>query len=355
MKSIIQQIKESIQIKNITDIFTYSQLKNTETYHSNYFILFIIEFILFGCLSLYLYKLSKNFNEKIEFSSLFAPRGIKEKHELLLYLTKATFFRFLSFIYIIVFSNKTALDLISFINFIMHIFPSFLFLMSFYLYIGFLMEKFYELSLRKIYILTSLKYILYFSILLIILLSLAAIFFKIYKESYFFIESVICLNYFIIGFLYLIYGRKITTFIRESNTIRANNPYAIKNIIRLINSRIIPACFIISLSYIILGVIIGLTAIDFYGIFYPNFIDLNLFDSMVFFISELLPSFIIGFTKKKWNNFIIEELNNQQGMGDFEVKLFQRKGSDVEIMDGNKTLENQMEEMLERFEDEKNS
>ena len=217
------------------------------------------------------------------------------------------------------------------------------------------MEKFYELSLRKIYILTSLKYILYFSILLIILLSLAAIFFKIYKESYFFIESVICLNYFIIGFLYLIYGRKITTFIRESNTIRANNPYAIKNIIRLINSRIIPACFIISLSYIILGVIIGLTAIDFYGIFYPNFIDLNLFDSMVFFISELLPSFIIGFTKKKWNNFIIEELNNQQGMGDFEVKLFQRKGTDIEIMDGNKTLENQMEEMLERFEDEKNS
>ena len=34
MKSIIQQIKESIQIKNITDIFTYSQLKNTETYQS---------------------------------------------------------------------------------------------------------------------------------------------------------------------------------------------------------------------------------------------------------------------------------------------------------------------------------
>ena len=355
MNQIIQEIKDSIQIKNITDMFKYNKDKNTLTSHSNYFLLFIIEFILFGCLSLYLYKSSKYFIEKIESNTIFVPKGLKEKHELLLYLSRATFFRFLSIIYFVLFSNKTALDLISFINFILHFMPSFVFLMSFLIYIGFLIEKFYELSLRRIYILTSLKYILYFSFLLVILLSLAAFFFKIYKESYFFVESIMCINYLIIGFLFFIYGRKITTYMKESNNIKFNNPYVMKNIRKMINSRIIPTCFIISPSYIIAGIIEGLVAIDFFGIYYPNFIDLNLYDCIMFFFCELLPSFIIGYTKKKWNNVNLEDLINPQGMEDFNERMLLRNREDVEIVEGNKSLENQMEEMLERFEGEKNN
>lgn len=355
MKKIIEEIKDSIQIKSLTDLFKNSKDKNTEIYHSNYFIIFIIEFILFGCLSLYLYKSSKYFIAKIEANTMSAPKGLSEKHELLLYLSKATFFRFLSFIYFILFSNKTALDLISFINFMLHFMPSFIFLMSFFIYIGFLIEKFYELSLRRIYILTSLKYILYFSFLLVILLSIAAFSFKIYKESYFFIESIMCINYLIIGIMYCIYGRKITTFMKESNSTRANNPYAMKNLRKMINSRIIPTCIIISPSYIIMGIIEGLVAIDFFGIYYPNFIDLNLLDSFIFFFCELLPSFIIGYTKKKWNNIRIEELIDSQGMDGLNDRLFQRQDGNVEIMEGAKSLENQMEEMLERFEGEKNN
>ena len=355
MNKILQEIKDSIQIKNLSDIFKYNKDKNTLIYHSNYFLLFIIEFILFGCLSLYLYKSSKYFIERMESNVIFIPKGLKEKYELLLYLSKATFFRFLSLVYIVLFSNKTALDLISFINFILHFMPSFVFLMSFLIYIGFLIEKFYELSLRRIYILTSLKYILYFSFLLVILLSLAAFFFKIYKESYFFVESIMCINYLIIGFLFFIYGRKITTYMKESNNIKFNNPYVMKNIRKMINSRIIPTCFIISPSYIIAGIIEGLVAIDFFGIYYPNFLDLNLYDCILFFFCELLPSFIIGYTKKKWNNVNLEDLINPQGMDDFNERMLLRNREDVEIVEGNKSLENQMEEMLERFEGEKNN
>ena len=354
MKNIIDQIREAIKIKGISDLFKNSKDKNTEIYHSNYFIIFAIELFLFGCLSLYLYHSSKYFIEKMQPNIIFVPRGLKEKHELLLNLSKATFFRFISFLYIILFSNRTALDLISFINFIMHVLPNFIFLMSFYIYIGFLIEKFYELSFRRIYVLTSFKYILYFSFLLVILLSIAAIIFKIYKESYFFIDSVLCINYLIIGILYFIYGRKITSLMKEANNLRINNPLAMKNIRKMINSRIIPTCFIISPSYVIFGIIEGLVAIDFFGIYYPSFIDLNLLDGIIFFFCELLPSFIIGYTKKKWNTLRIEELCNPQSMEDFNDKSI-RKGNVLIVDDNNKSLEEQMEEMLEKFEGEKNS
>ena len=355
MKTITEQIKDSIQIKDIFDLFRNNKNNNSLIYHSNYFIVFVVEFILFGCLSLYLYNSSKYFIEKIESNIVLVPRGLKEKHQLLIYLSTANFLRFLSLIYIVLFSNKTSLDIISFINFFMHVIPSFIFLMSFYIYIGFLIEKFYELSLRRIYILTSLKYILYFSILLIMLLIIPAIFFKIYKESYFFIDSVMCINYLIIGILYLIYGFKIINFMKASNSIRINNPIAIRNIRKSINSRIIPTCFIICPSYIIIGIIYGLVAIDFFSIYYPTFIDLNLLDGGTFLFCELLPSFIIGYTKKKWNNFRIEELCNPQNMDDFNDRSFIRRSENVEILEGNKTLEEQMEEMLERFEGEKNN
>ena len=351
MEKIIDQIKDSIQINGFEDLIKNSKNRDTKAYHSNYFILFIIEFILFGCLSLYLYKSAKYFIEKIESTVLFVPRGLKEKHEYLMYLFTATFLRFLSLIYIVLFSNKTALDFISFINFIFHIIPSLIFLMGFYIYIGFLIEKFYELSLKRIYILTSLKYILYFSFLLVILLLLPSIFFGIYKESYFFIDSVVCINYLLIGFLYLIYGIKIINFMKESNNnIRLNNPMAMKNIRKMIISKIIPICFIICPSYIIAGSIKGLVAIDFFEEYYPNFMDLNLLESIIFLFCELLPSFIIGYTKKKWNNFRIEELCNSQNIEDFN----EFKKGDVQIFEDNKSLEEQMEEMLERFEGEKN-
>ena len=202
--------------------------------------------------------------------------------------------------------------------------------------------------------LTSFKYILYFSFLLVILLSIAAIIFKIYKESYFFIDSVLCINYLIIGILYFIYGRKITSLMKEANNLRINNPLAMKNIRKMINSRIIPTCFIISPSYVIFGIIEGLVAIDFFGIYYPSFIDLNLLDGNIFFFSELLPSSIIGYTKKKWNTLRIEELCNPQSMDDFNDRSI-RKGNVLIAEDNNKSLEEQMEEMLEKFEGEKNS
>ena len=358
MYKILKEIKKSIKFQRLSDLFRNEQKENISTFHSNYLISFVIDFILFFCLYIYLYNSSKYYNKNIEENMISVPRGLKEKYDISIFLSKAVMFRCLTFIFFLFFENKTSYDLISFINFLLHIFPSFMFLMSLYINIGFLIEKFYEISLRRIYVLKSLKYILYFSLLLIILLSLSVFIFKIYKQSYFFIESLMCLIFLIIGFLYLIYGRKISNFMQESNNIRINNPLAMKTVRSLINEKIIGICFLICPAYIIVGTIKGLIAIKFFGVWYPTFIDLNLYDSIVFFFCELLPSFIIGRKNKKWNNFKIEELCNQTNMiindyGERPLLDKEEKTSLIEKNNNNKTIEETIDEIYENFEGKK--
>ena len=354
MYEIIKEIKKSIKVRRIKDLFRIDQEKYTNIFHSNYLIAFVLEFILFGCLSIYLYKSSKYYNKNIENNVISVPRGLKEKYELSIFLTHAVLFRCLTFIYFIFFANRTSYDLISYINFLLHIFPSFMFLMGLYINIGFLIEKFYEISLKRIYILTSLKYILYFSLLLITLLSISVFFCHIYKESYFFTEALMCLNFLIIGFLYLIYGKKISSFVIEANSNRVNNPLAMKNIRNLIRKKIIGISIIICPSYITVGAIKGLVAINFFGTWYPNFMELNLYDCIVFFFCEWIPSFLIVKTNKQWNNFKIEELWNKQNV---EYDLTNGPIIDEErmpILDKQKALEEKMKEFLDNFEEKKN-
>ena len=350
MKNIIREIKKSIKIKRISDLFRTDVSENTKIFHSNYLFSFLIEFILFFCLSIYLYKSSKYYNKNIENNLISIPRGFKEKYELSNFLSKAVLFRCLTLLYFILFSNKTGYDFISFINYLLHIFPSFLFLMSLYLNIGFLIEKFYEIIHRRIYILTSLKYVLYFSLLLIILLSLSVFIFRIYQESYFFIESLMCLNFLIIGFLYMIYGRKISNFMQEANNNRLNNTLSIKNIRNNIHFKIIGTCFIVCPSYIIVGAIKGLVALDFFETWYPNFMDLNLYDCIVFFFCELLPSFVVGRTDEKWNGFWVEGLNKQVLLDDIGPLINQEER--IDSLD-KKTLEEQVYEQYKIYEEEK--
>ena len=63
MKNIIREIKKSIKIKRISDLFRTDVSENTKIFHSNYLFSFLIEFILFFCLSIYLYKSSKYYNK----------------------------------------------------------------------------------------------------------------------------------------------------------------------------------------------------------------------------------------------------------------------------------------------------
>ena len=126
-------------------------------------------------------------------------------------------------------------------------------------------------------------------------LSLSVFIFKIYKQSYFFIEWLMCLIFLIIGFLYLIYRRKISNFMKEWNNIRINNPLAMKTVRSSINEKIIWICFLIFPAYIIIGTIKGLIAIKFFGVYifyrfkfvwYYYFFLLRIFTEFYYWMKE---------------------------------------------------------------------
>ena len=79
--------------------------------------------------------------------------------------------------------------------------------------------------------------------------------------------------------------------------------------------------------------------------------DLNLYDSIVFFFCELLPSFIIGRTNATWNNFKIEELNQQIMMDDLGPLI--NRDERVDILERQKSLEEEIKEKYDIFEREK--
>ena len=61
MYKIIREIKKSIKIKRLSDLFKTDIKENINTFHSNYLFVFIIEFFLFFFLSIFLYKSSKHY------------------------------------------------------------------------------------------------------------------------------------------------------------------------------------------------------------------------------------------------------------------------------------------------------
>ena len=80
--------------------------------------------------------------------------------------------------------------------------------------------------------------------------------------------------------------------------------------------------------------------------------SLNIYDSIVFFFCELLPSFIIGRTNKLWNKYKIEELFNTQIKEEFS-EIFINRDERMELLE-HKDLENEIKAVFETFEKEKN-
>ena len=98
------------------------------------------------------------------------------------------------------------------------------------------------------------------------------------------------------------------------------------------------------------GGIKGLVAINFFGVWYPNFVDLNIYDSLQFLFCELLPSFIVGRKNKMWDSFKIEDLNNQQFMIlEFEQRPLLNREESGNNLENGKTIEDKLDEILDKF------
>lgn len=288
---------------NNLEIIKFKDLENIKIYHSNYNLLLIILFFCFGFSVLYFYNLYKQSKEE-ELKNQEKSNSFKRKKELLLYLTSASLLRTISIIYIVLVYNKTGLDLISFFNFLAHIIPAFIYLLTFYNYIGCLIEKFFELSSerRKVIILPTLQLILYFSMILTILLSLFTTFIQNYKTSFYLIFGIISFNSLMTSLLYLVYGNKILLIYKKD----LDNTTRNRNIKETIFRRVVFSTYVVGLSYLTIGIIYGLVSVDFFGVYYPNFMELNLIDFYSFLFSELLGGMIIGYSKEEKTNSLKE-------------------------------------------------
>ena len=313
------------------ELIKFKNLKNKEIYHEKYNILLIVLFFLFGILSIYFYNLIKDTKNNKESDIQQNPKTFQGKQKMLKFLFHANLLRFISLFYIVLFYNKTAFDIIAFFNFIFHITPPFIYLLGFYVYIGFIIEKFYEISLdkRKVVLLPTLKLILYFSFILTISLSIVTSIIKNFKSSYYLIFGIVCFNYLMISILYLLYGNRIVKFYWKELD---NNTTRNRNLKETIFCRIILATCIVGFSYFGIGVLYGLVSIGFFEKPYPDFIELNLLDFINFSCCELLSSFIVGFTQKHKKNSFKEFCESEDFLNsieDLKVKCEIKKHTNV--------------------------
>ena len=309
------------------EIIKFHNLKNKEVYHISYNILLIILFFFFGLLSLYFYNLIKDQKKTKESNIQQNLNTFQGKQEMLKFLFSANLIRCISLFYIVLFYNKTAFDIIAFFNFLLHIFPPFIFLLGFYIYIGFIIEKFYEISLqkRKVVLLPTLKLILYFSMILTITLAIVNSIIKNLKASYYLIFGIVSFNDLIISILYLLYGNKIIKYYWKELD---NNTTRNRNLKQTIFCRTILSTFIVGISYFGIGCLYGLVSVNFFGKPYPDFIQLNLLDFINFLCCELLSSFIVGFTKKHKKNSVKEFCESEDFLNsieDLKTKSIARK------------------------------
>jgi len=150
-----------------------------KTLHSKYSSLFILESLVFLVFGYYLCYTAKHHIKKVKL--LPETSALYSKYEVFRNLAIAIcsilpvkIVRGISIIYMIISLNKSDDDIISFINYFCHIFPSLLFISVFFAYIRFLIEKYYEIKIKKkdIFFTPSLNF---FNILIYILMSIVTL------------------------------------------------------------------------------------------------------------------------------------------------------------------------------------
>jgi hypothetical protein len=117
-------------------------------YHKNYLYLLLIITLAFFVICYYMYLISRIFFKKAKAQDS-ENTIIYLKYSNLQNLSVANFIRGLSLVYIIISYNKNADDVISFINYIVHVFPALLFYSAYLTYARFLIEKYYEIKTKK--------------------------------------------------------------------------------------------------------------------------------------------------------------------------------------------------------------
>jgi len=302
-------------LKNVIFVFKNkldSKLLDNTIYHEDYKTLLFIIFFAFGLISYLLFTFSKKL---LNSENIYEYPSLSYKYNILINLSIANLIRCSSLIFIIICDNKTSKDTISYINYLCHIIPNLYFIMIFYFYFEYLIEKYYEMKTKKnnIFLAPDFHIILYLICFIIVILSVSGFIIKNVKISIYLNDIIISIISLSIGILYLIYGLKIANYLKIKNNNETN--YIYKRLINIIT--------IVGGSYLFKGIIDVIYSIGLFKNFYKKFLSKNLLDFFNFGFCELLCSLIIGIKKKerKQNDNFKNELK------EYYIDLNSKKGS----------------------------
>lgn len=188
-------------------------------YHKNYLSFLLILMIAFLIMAYYLYYVAKNNLKKAKNANINTT-AIYSKYEIFKNLSIANLsnnilnnflVRGISIIYILISFNKNNDDLISFFNYFAHVFPSLFFFSVFFSYIRFLIEKFYEIKIKKkdIFFNPSMQFFNIMVYIVIFIITLSCLTVENYSTFNYLSSGLICILSLILSLLYLYYGVRL--------------------------------------------------------------------------------------------------------------------------------------------------
>lgn len=340
-------------------IFSKRKHRNNNIYHEKYLWLLILVFFGF---CLILYYLNKKSSKIPRISQIFVSEAVSNKKNMLKYLLTANYARCITLLYMLLVYNKTGFDLVSLINLLCHELPSFLFFLGFYIYISFIIEKYYLMlsNQKRMFDPQVTKYIIYLSIIVIIISVVMAILKNKYKKYSYMIFAVMSINYLILSMLYFAYGYKFSKIFREKiNSVPSSDQRDHIFHKRILDKNIHVTC-LIGISYSIRGVIDFLIALGVFGKTYPSFINANLWDFFIFGTGELYGSYALGFSRTKTMNDEIKEkfediLNDPKNLISYEKDDNENVYDETDIVTINKIVNEKNIEKEKNFDEESES
>jgi len=223
--------------------------------------------------------------------------------------------RAFSLMIIILTSNNTGNNVTAWITYFAHAFPAICFVSAYMCLVIFFADTYFSTSSYSNHLIRPALFILAISCYALLFL-MALITFAIgsYKAFAYLSEFLIGLAYIIIGFLTIYYGQMVSQVFESKSTIdnyEANKEMSFKLLLMSVS---IGSLFLVK-SFLAL-----LSSFGAFGDIYPVSLGVNLWDFLMFLLTEIAPTTIFIVVGKKRRQELRRQQQYEQELNDFSMK-----------------------------------
>lgn len=253
--------------------------------HDDYMYLLIVLFFSFGVSGYYFFILAK-YVKKLNTECHTQAAALTHKQRTLFNLSLSHFIRCVSLMFIIITSNKTGNDFIAFVNCLVHVVPSLYFFSIFFVFMQFLIEKYYELTTKHAHVLfvPNAGCSAWLLSMALLVLGVTCLTTKRYNTMYVVCDCTVCVLCMVLSVLYLYYG------------VRLAKVYA-EGVHKVLYRRMMVIGVVVGVVYMLRGVAMSAVLCGWVSGEWVD-VHVNVWDGLVFGVSELACSWVIGYTRK---------------------------------------------------------